>query len=151
MADTAQTATAPAEEAWTQVREALAPLLPHLSRTVADLTPLVQQGALSGVAEALGLLLAVRDALTDNQVERLAQDATELLLLVDRLFALDPVHFMDTARRATDQAWAQAQSDPPRGGLLGLLRALGEPEVRKGLGFALALLREFLKEKPAAS
>lgn len=113
----------------TELESALQRLL-ELERagTLADLTEL---------ADGVSLAMA---ALDDEMVRTISGAGTGLGELADTASDPDTVRGFETLMTAVGEA-ADPEESTERVGMVGLLRALRDPEVQRGLGFVLAIAR----------
>jgi uncharacterized protein YjgD (DUF1641 family) len=100
------------------------------------LTELHKVGAIDTLCETVLALHAVRNALTDNMVERLFAFFEQMINTVGN-------EAMGELAQNTRLAFESAAEDtakapPPRGGLLAVLSMLAKPEAQRSLSFLLA-------------
>jgi uncharacterized protein YjgD (DUF1641 family) len=100
------------------------------------LTELHKVGALDTVCDLALTLHAVRNALTDNMVERLFMFAESVINTVGNEAMGE---LAENARMALEDAAREAQQAPaPRGGVMSTLSLLSKPETQRSLAFLLA-------------
>jgi len=100
------------------------------------LTELHKVGALDTVCDLALTLHAVRNALTDNMVERLFMFAENMINTVGNEAMGE---LAENARIALeDAAQETAQAPAPRGGVMSTLSLLSRPETQRSLAFLLA-------------
>jgi hypothetical protein len=119
--------------------DALGPLLPELSRFVRRLTPLVQAGLLDRLVEVATLGMAVLDAVTPLQAERLAVEAEGLTTLAHNVMTEDPALFWRVGLDRLLDTWEGLGERPRPVGLGELLRLRRDPGVQRALRTLLAL------------
>lgn len=103
----------------------------------------LEEPTLNMLVDSLNSLKIVQDYLNDQVI----QDLSKLLSSVSKLLiAISGTDLVDIIERALqDPNLDRALVNPPRVGLIGLLRALGDKEVQKGMGVMVELLRAFGK------
>ena len=105
-------------------------------KMVDRLTELNKVGALDTVCDLALTLHAVRNALTDNMVERLFMFAESMINTVGNEAMGE---LAENARMALeDAAQETAQAPAPRGGVMSTLSLLSRPETQRSLAFLLA-------------
>jgi uncharacterized protein YjgD (DUF1641 family) len=105
-------------------------------KMVDRLTELNKVGALDTVCDLAMTLHAVRNALTDNMVERLFMFAESMINTVGNEAMGE---LAENARLALEEAAQEgAQTAPPKGGVMATLSLLSKPETQRSLAFLLA-------------
>jgi uncharacterized protein YjgD (DUF1641 family) len=105
-------------------------------KMVDRLTELNKVGALDTVCDLAMTLHAVRNALTDNMVERLFMFAESMINTVGNEAMGE---LAENARLALEEAAQEgAQAAPPKGGVMATLSLLSKPETQRSLAFLLA-------------
>ena len=100
------------------------------------LTELHKVGALDTVCDLAMTLHAVRNALTDNMVERLFMFAENMINTVGNEAVGE---LAENARMALEDAAQETAKGPaPRGGVMSTLSLLSKPETQRSLAFLLA-------------
>lgn len=110
----------------------------ELADAMATVAELQRNGTLDDLAALSDLLALANGALDDEMVMRLAGTGTGLGELADT--AADP----DTARgleRMLDAVGDASTDEPEPVGALGLVKATRDPEVKRGLGYLVAIAR----------
>lgn len=98
------------------------------------LTELHRTGALDTLFDLVVLLHAVKDASTDNIVERLFGFVERM---ANTLASEDMAELADSTRAAFKDAAAKTAGAPPSGGLFSTLGLLSKPESQRSLQFLL--------------
>ena len=106
-----------------------------LHAVIDRLTELHKVGAIDTLCDTLMTLHAVRNALTDNMVERLFTFFEQMINTVGNEEMGELAHNTRLAFEAAAEQTAQTQ---PRGGLLAILTMLSKPEAQRSLAFLLA-------------
>jgi len=99
------------------------------------LTEMHKVGALDTVCDLAMTLHAVRNALTDNMVERLFMFAESMINTVGNEAMGE---LAENARLALEEAASEAKGAQPKGGVMGTLSLLSKPETQRSLAFLLA-------------
>jgi len=99
------------------------------------LTELHKVGALDTVCDLAMTLHAVRNALTDNMVERLFMFAESMINTVGNEAMGE---LAENARLALEEAASEAKGATPKGGMMATLSLLSKPETQRSLAFLLA-------------
>ncbi len=99
------------------------------------LTEMHKVGALDTVCDLAMTLHAVRNALTDNMVERLFMFAENMINTVGNEGMGE---LAENTRFALEEAAQEAKGAAPRGGLMAAVSLLSKPETQKSLAFLLA-------------
>ncbi|MCC6776516.1 MAG: hypothetical protein IT537_07765 [Hyphomicrobiales bacterium] len=99
------------------------------------MTELQKIGALDTLFDLVTVIHAVRNASTDNIVERMFTFMEQMINTVgnEEVGAL-----AENARLALDEAAEETARAAPRGGLLGVLSLLSKPETHRSLAFLLS-------------
>jgi uncharacterized protein YjgD (DUF1641 family) len=100
------------------------------------LQELERDGTLDFVREGVRMVGQVTSSFTPEDVRLLGDNIVHILMTVRNLTQPEILNLAD---RATEALGEKTQSKPV--GTLGLLRAMREPEVRRGAGVLLDLLR----------
>jgi len=104
-----------------------------------------QDGTLEFVREGLGVLRKVSTAFTPEDVRLLGENIVHILMTVRNLTQPE---VLDLADRATSTL--KERTEPAPVGTLGLLRAMRDPEVKRGTGVLLELLRSLGRDAGSA-
>ena len=134
----AESADAMATDETVRLAEAVARDGDELADAMATVAELQRNGTLDDLAALSDLLALANGALDDEIVMRLADTGTGLGELADT--AADP----DTARgleRMLDAVGDASTEEPEPVGALGLVKATRDPEVKRGLGYLVAIAR----------
>jgi uncharacterized protein YjgD (DUF1641 family) len=125
-----------------QVRElveASLPLLPHLTRFLERLRPMLEAGLLDRLAELLTLFTAVVDAVTPLQAERLAVELEGLVTLANNVMTEDPAIVWRASLDRVLRTWEEVGVSPRPVGLGDLLRLRKDPALQRALRALLSL------------
>ncbi len=95
--------------------------------------------ALVDLVNAVGVM---RNALTDSMVERLVALITDITVNLAR-FRVEEIG--TAALSSIEKASKEIEEHPPKLGISGLLKVIKDPEVQKGLIFALYLIKDLSK------
>ncbi len=95
--------------------------------------------ALVDLVNAVGVM---RNALTDSMVERLVALITDITVNLAR-FRVEEIG--TAALSSIEKASKEIEEHPPKLGISGLLKVIRDPEVQKGLIFALYLIKDLSK------
>jgi len=134
----AESADAMATDETVRLAEAVGRDGDELADAMATVAELQRNGTLDDLAALSDLLALANGALDDEIVMRLADTGTGLGELADT--AADP----DTARgleRMLDAVGDASTEEPEPVGALGLVKATRDPEVKRGLGYLVAIAR----------
>lgn len=115
---------------------------PDVQRTLLRLTDAPTMEALEGLAGALNL---VQSALTDDMVAGLVAKVGVLGELVLDPFVIDALERLAKALKAGQAAYPDVVV-PPMGGIFGALRSANDPDTRRVMAFALAVMRNLGQE-----
>lgn len=91
------------------------------------------------LVDLLGTVQMMKGYLTDQTVADLARILTSMLKVVNAISNSDLIDVIEKAMQ--DPGLDKALLNPPKIGLLGLLGALRDPEVQKGLGIVITLVK----------
>lgn len=99
----------------------------------------LEEPTLDTLVGSLNSIKIIQDYLNDQVI----QDLSKILSSVSKLLnAISATDFVDIIERALqDPDLDRALINPPRAGLVGILRALSDEEVQKGMGILLRLLK----------
>ncbi len=97
-----------------------------------ELTDLHRVGGLTATFELIHLLGAVRNALTDSMVERLAMFMEHMLANLANEEVADLAH---TAKEAVHEAVRDSSNYAAPGGIMATLKMLGDPETQASIVF----------------
>jgi len=106
------------------------------------LTELHRTGGLKTLFEMVTLLHAAREAATDNIVERMFMFIENML---NSVATEEMAELADNLRLSVEQAAAEADNRPVKGGLVSTLSLLSKPETQRSLQFFM-LMGESLQE-----
>jgi len=98
-------------------------------------TELHKVGAIDTLCDSLLMLHAMRNALTDNMVERLFAFFEQMINTVGNEAMGD---LAQNTRLAFEAAAEETAQTKPRGGLIAMLQMLSKPEAQRSLAFLLA-------------
>lgn len=99
------------------------------------LTELHKVGAIDTLCDTVLMLHAMRNALTDNMVERLF---TFFEQMIDTVGNEAMGELAQSTRLAFEAAAEEASQAKPRGGLLAMLQMMSKPEAQRSLAFLFA-------------
>jgi uncharacterized protein YjgD (DUF1641 family) len=99
------------------------------------------------LADLLSLVALLRGYLNDHVVKDLAKPIASLCQLAAALAGTDLVNVLEKALQDPDLD--RALLDPPRVGSIGLIKAMGDADVQRGMGIMLQLLRAMGKASVA--
>lgn len=122
-------------------------LLDEVNRAnVKDLLPYVSNlnagNNLEALVDLINAVSVMRNAFTDSMVERIVTLITDITVNLARF----RVEEIGTATLSSiEQASKAAEELPEKPGISGLLKAIRDPEVQRGLIFALYLIRDLSK------
>lgn len=139
-------------------RSGMAQALPALVR-------LVESGDLERLQGIVRLAAAIEDSLSDDIVKRVAEVATELAALVDKLARSEgflrlidvlgkhevQCALIDLAHAACTARQQMAKEPAPQGGLMGLLRLARDPDTAGALRFVSLLSGNMSKQLKASA
>lgn len=98
-------------------------------------TELHKVGAIDTLCETILTIHALRNALTDSMIERIAGFLELMLNTVGHEAMGELAH---STRFAIESAAAEVAKTEPRGGIRGMLQMLAKPETQRSLAFLLA-------------
>ncbi len=93
----------------------------------------------AALSELLNSIKILQDYLNDQVIQDLAKILCCLLKLVNAISSTDLVDILE--RGIQDPELDRALLSPPRVGLIGLIRALRNEDVQRGMGILIELLR----------
>lgn len=99
-----------------------------------ELTALHRNGGLTALFEGLHFINAIRNAMTDGMVERMAIFAEHM---VDNLGSEEVAKLASETADAISVAAQETAQNPPAGGMMSTLRLLSQPETQASLQFLL--------------
>ena len=129
----------------------------NLDKALPAISRMVENGDLERVVNLARVLGAAGDALTDDIVARLAETASELMCIADRLARseglmrlldlLEREHIVNTLVEFGEAAASAKASHEPsaKGGIPGMMKTMSDPEVQDALKFFATLFREMKK------
>jgi len=120
------------------VAETLAEHAESVARAVRILSRMEREGTLEELADLLTLVKLMKDALTDDMVVGLVRRAEGLAGAATDPALTELLQKAPGAVRAA-QAAAARTAEPP--GVMGLLKEMRDPQVRRGLAFLLSLVK----------
>ncbi len=120
----------------------LVQVLTASSDTLADLIQLIvtyhKSGTIRNALELATLFGVVRDALSTPGVAHLAEAADRFMVTSDQVCAeVGGIEGVRGLIHSAKKACEEAEQDENRVGIMGLLKALKEPQVQKGIKFLL--------------
>jgi uncharacterized protein YjgD (DUF1641 family) len=133
MADTPESVEAPAD-----VAKTLEDNDAELAEALETLATLQQTGTLEDLASMADMMALLTAAMDDEMVTELTSTGSRLGEVVQTAGEDDVAGGLEDALAAVGDASA---AEPERVGLIGLLRAMRDPEVQAGMGFVIALAR----------
>ncbi|MBN1369150.1 MAG: DUF1641 domain-containing protein [Dehalococcoidaceae bacterium] len=89
--------------------------------------------------DLLSLVALLRGYLNDHVIKDLADTMASLSGLASAMAGTDLVNVLEKAMQ--DPELDRALLDPPRIGLAGMLKTMGDADVQKGMGILLTLLK----------
>jgi uncharacterized protein YjgD (DUF1641 family) len=110
----------------------------EIADAVETLGRLQRTGTLDDVVELLDTLALVSAAMDDEMVRNLAATGSRLGEVADTAADDDVARSLERLLEALGEADAQPAESP---GVIGLLRATREPEVKAGMGYLIAIAR----------
>ncbi len=124
--------------------------LEESSGTLADLIQLVdvyyKSGAMKAALELITLLGVLKDALSTPAVAQLAENASTLMVTGDQLASeLGGLEGIKKVINFVKEASKETAQDRSTVGIMGLQRALKEPQVQKGIKFLLHFAKKMSK------
>ncbi|WP_158058356.1 DUF1641 domain-containing protein [Halorussus halophilus] len=112
----------------------------ELSAAAETLVELQANGTLDDLAAVADVLPLLSGALDDEMVTNLARTGSSLGEVADTASDPDTVEGLQTMLSAVGEA-ADSETPPERVGAVGLVRAIRDPDVQRGLGFLLDIAR----------
>ncbi|MFC4405087.1 DUF1641 domain-containing protein [Haloarchaeobius iranensis] len=134
----AESADAMATDETVRLAEAVGRDGDELADAMATVAELQRDGTLDDLAALSDLLALANGALDDEMVMRLAGTGTALGEVADTAAEPDTVRGLDRMLNAVGDASTE-DADPV--GALGLVKATRDPEVKRGLGYLVAIAR----------
>ena len=124
------------------------------SDALADMVGLVatyhKAGTVRNGLELVTLLGVVREALSAPAVVRLAETGNAVMLTGDKLAAmLGGMEGIQGLSKSAEEACEETTEDRSTIGILGLLKALKEPQVQRGIKFLIHFVRKIDEQRPA--
>ncbi len=124
--------------------------LSESSDALGDLVELVttyhRSGAIRNALELITLLKVVKDALSTPSVAQLAESVNTLAVTGDQLVSeIGGVEGIQRLIESAKEACKEAEEDKSTVGMIGLLKALKEPGVQKGIKFLLHFAKKINK------
>jgi uncharacterized protein YjgD (DUF1641 family) len=125
----------------------------NLDKALPAISRMVENGDLDRVVNAARVLGSAGDALSDDIIGRLAETASELMIMADRLARnenllrlldlLERDHVIDTLISLLESVSEAKASHKPTatGGISGLLKIMSDRDVQEGLQFVAAFSR----------
>lgn len=114
-------------------------LLEALDGNEADVTELLER--LDEINDLLDILALGSAAIDDEMVVLLAETANNIGTLADTATEPETVRGLESVLHAVGDAAGDLDEPPERVGMLGLLKAMRDPEVQAGLGFIVAIAK----------
>ena len=114
-------------------------LLDAVEGNEADLAEFVER--LDEINDLLDILALGSAAVDDEMVVLLAETANNIGTLADTATEPETVRGLESVLHAVGDAAGDLDEPPDRVGMLGLVRAMRDPEVQAGLGFIIAIAR----------
>ena len=96
---------------------------------------------LDEVNELMTLLALASGALDDEMVVLLADTANQIGTLADTATEPETVRALESVLHAVGDATGDLEEPPDRVGMVGLLKAMRDPEVQAGMGFLVSVAR----------
>lgn len=114
-------------------------LLDAVEGNEADLAEFVDR--LDEINDLLDILALGSSAVDDEMVVMLAETANNIGTLADTATEPETVRGLESVLHAVGDAAGDLDEPPERVGMLGLLKAMRDPEVQTGLGFIIAIAK----------
>ncbi len=105
----------------------------------ASLSLQLEEPDLEALIEIISIYRLIRDMLNDQLISDLSKIASSLLKVVNAVSSTDLIDILE--RGLQDPELDKALLNPPKIGLTGLLKALGDEDFQKGMGIMVALLK----------
>ena len=99
----------------------------------------LEAAALNTLTDFLNTLDILQNYMNDQVVQDLSSVVSPVFKLVSAISATDLVDILE--RGLQNPELDKALLDPPRVGVVGLLKAIGDEDVQRGMGIMLELLR----------
>jgi len=99
----------------------------------------LEEATINALTDLLNTVGIVQDYLNDQVVQDLSKIASPVFKLISAISATDLVDIIE--RGLQDPGLDKALLNPRKVGLVGLLGALGNEEVQRGIGIMIELLR----------
>lgn len=99
----------------------------------------LEEATVNALTDLLSTVGILQDYLNDQVVQDLSKIASPVFKLISAISATDLVDIIERALQ--DPGLDKALLNPPKMGLVGLLGALGNEEVQRGIGIMIELLR----------
>ena len=99
----------------------------------------LEEPDLEALIEIISIYRLIRDMLNDQLISDLSKIASSLLKVVNAVSSTDLIDILE--RGLQDPELDKALLNPPKIGLTGLLKALGDEDFQKGMGIMVALLK----------
>jgi len=116
-----------------------------LTRALQKLQRLEESGTLDVLLQAGDLLVGLKNSMSDAMVERVVVTAGAGLEMADAAIQGGAGKLLTAVLRATNDAQIEAEKDTRKIGITGLMGALRDPEMQKGLKVVLALTKNLPK------
>lgn len=130
-----------------ELKEDLMPMANGMiSLTSEKLQELERNGTLDFIREGVKMTEQITSAFTPEDVRLLGENVVHILMTVRNLTQPE---ILDLADRASETL--KARTSPKPIGAVGLLKALRDPEVKKGTGVLIELLRSLGREAEATA
>lgn len=114
-------------------------LLEALDGHEGDVAELLKR--LDEINDLLDILSLGSAAVDDEMVVMLAETANNIGTLADTATEPETVRGLESVLHAVGDAAGELDDPPDRIGMVGLLRAMRDPEVQAGLGFVIAVAK----------
>jgi uncharacterized protein YjgD (DUF1641 family) len=89
--------------------------------------------------DLLSLVALLRGYFNDHVIKDLAETMASLMKLAGALSGTDLVNVLERAMQ--DPELDKALLEPPKVGLTGMLKTMGDPDVQRGMGVLMSLLK----------
>ncbi|MDQ7055074.1 MAG: DUF1641 domain-containing protein, partial [Persephonella sp.] len=113
-------------------------ILPHLKTLSAG-------NNMEALMDTVNALAVMRNAFSDSMVERMVSLITDITVNLAK-FRVEEIG--TAALSSIEKASKEIEEQPEKPGIGGLLKAIRDPEIQKGLIFALYLIRELSQTLP---
>ncbi|WP_297453521.1 DUF1641 domain-containing protein [Persephonella sp.] len=111
----------------------------NLKEVIPQLSALNAGNNMEALIDLVNALTVMRNAFTDSMVERIVTLITDITVNLAR-FRIEEI--ATSALSGIEEASRLIEEHPPKLGMTGLLRVIRDPEVQKGLIFALYLIKD---------